>query len=492
VTLPGSGPSGTPAGSTPRGGSLAFGPFQFDLERKRLVRDGLETPLRLRHLDILAVLASRAGQTVTRDEILQTVWPGQVIDDGSLTKAISELRTSLDAADPDRYIVTIKRLGYRFVTPVTRVERRPADVDVQALLAPYRALVDGRAALESLDRERIAQAVAAFEQGAALHRDDPRFHVGLANACVLQFEATRADADPDVALLTRALEHARVACSLDAQYGEAWATLGFVLERTGSPVDAQAALSRATSLERGNWFHSLRLASASWGEARLRAARRTLALMGDATLARVLAATVFVARQALTEAERELDAGLAVIPQRDPEAQPFSTVAIHWLKGLLCLARGAEVDALAAFESELQFESRGHLYARECCANTWYAIGAVHLRRGDSDAAHAAFQETLARVPRHPMARAGMVLLGTSLDADLESGAPESMEGVLARAFLLARSSDVAAAALVGGALSSAPPGNAGWLIPVEPLLGVQHARDAWKDVLVQLRGRAV
>jgi hypothetical protein len=177
----------------------------------------------------------------------------------------------------------------------------------------------------------------------------------------------------------------------------------------------------------------------------------------------------------------------------DFRAQPFSTVAICWLKGLLWLARGAKAEALAAFERELQLESRGHLYARECCANTWYAIGAVHLRRGDSGPARAAFEQTLTRVPRHPLARAAMVLLGKSLDADLESGAPESMEGVLARAVVLGRSGDVdAAAALVGRALSSAPPGNAGWLIPVEPLLGVQHARDAWKDVLVQLRGRAV
>lgn len=40
-------------------------------------------------------------------------------------------------------------------------------------------------------------------------------------------------------------------------------------------------------------------------------------------------------------------------------------------------------------------------------------------------------------------------------------------------------------------ALAAAPHGNAGWLIPIDPLLGVHRAPDAWNDVLLQLRVRA-
>ena len=83
-----------------------------------------------------------------------------------------------------------------------------------------------------------------------------------------------------------------------------------MLDRTGASVDAVAALSRAVSLEPDNWRHHLRLAAVSWGEARLRAARRTLALLPGCPLAHWLAATVHVARQALDEAERELVAGM--------------------------------------------------------------------------------------------------------------------------------------------------------------------------------------
>ena len=77
-----------------------------------------------------------------------------------------------------------------------------------------------------------------------------------------------------------------------------------------------AALSRAVSLEPDNWRHHLRLAAVSWGEARLRAARRTLALLPGCPLAHWLAATVHVARQALDEAERELGEGARPLAAR--------------------------------------------------------------------------------------------------------------------------------------------------------------------------------
>ena len=64
------------------------------------------------------------------------------------------------------------------------------------------------------------------------------------------------------------------------------------------------------SLEPDNWRHHFRLSLVSWGEARLRAARRTLALLPGLPLAHWLAATVHVARQNLDEAERELRAGI--------------------------------------------------------------------------------------------------------------------------------------------------------------------------------------
>jgi tetratricopeptide (TPR) repeat protein len=121
-----------------------------------------------------------------------------------------------------------------------------------------------------------------------------------------------------------------------------------------------------------------------------------------------LAASVFVARDALDRAEREVESGLEVAAAESPEAAPFSVVALHWLKGLLCLARGAADEAMVFFDRELALEPRGHLYSREAAANSWYAKGACCLAHGDREAARAAFGEAVARVPRHPMALAGL------------------------------------------------------------------------------------
>ena len=134
-------------------------------------------------------------------------------------------------------------------------------------------------------RSRSVRARGVFEGVLRSAPDQASAHVGLANACIMQFEMTRADESPDMATLALAAQHAREACRLGQDYGEAWATLGFVLDRTGHHTDALAASRRAVTLEADNWRHHLRLAYVSWGEERLREARRTLALLPGFPLA---------------------------------------------------------------------------------------------------------------------------------------------------------------------------------------------------------------
>ena len=78
-----------------------------------------------------------------------------------------------------------------------------------------------------------------------------------------QFEATRTDPAPDADALRLAAVHAQQACRLDPERAEAWATLGFVLERTGRRDQARAALEKAVALEPDNWRHQVRLALGS-------------------------------------------------------------------------------------------------------------------------------------------------------------------------------------------------------------------------------------
>lgn len=67
------------------------------------------------------------------------------------------------------------------------------------------------------------------------------------------------------------------------------------------------------------------------------------------------------------------------------------------------------------------------------------------------------------------------------------------MDLTLARAALLVAAGNTpGAVSLVAAALDAAPPGNAGWLIPTDPLLGVPRDHDAWRAVLSRLRRRAL
>ena len=475
----------------PAASGYSFGPYRFHTSPRRLLRRGEEVAATLRQLDILHARVSRAGEVVSKDLLISAGWRDLNVSDSSLEKMIFQVRQHLDEADPHRYIRTVARRGYQFVAPVTRVDGNGEDTAV--LLAPHRAWTEGRAALETLERDQVARARATFDQLVAHHSDRAAFHIGLANACAMTFEATRTDAMPDVEALRLAELHAQEACRLDPNLAEAWATLGFVLERTGKRDEARWALDRAVTLEPDNWLHLIRLTAASWGEERLRAARRTFARCPRLPMAHWLVASVYVARDALDQAEREVDAGLVVAAAESKSATRFSAVAFDWLKGLLCLARSATDEALAAFDREIALEARGHVYARECASNAWYARGACLVRTRDRDAARAAFAEAIARAPRHPMAHAGLAILDERHDLSLASNDPApSVDLGFARAAVLASGNDVQGAAeLVSAALRSAPPGNAGWLLPIEPLLYIGRARDAWTPALSALHLRA-
>ena len=163
-------------------------------------------------------------------------------------------------------------------------------------------------------------------------------------------------------------------------------------------------------------------------------------------------------------------------------------MALHWLRGLICLARDEEEAALEAFERELAFEDGGHLYGRECCANTWYAIGALRLRRGDRQAAAAAFREALARVAIHPPARLGLAAsVASEVSAMPSCRIRRRLTEHWTRRRARARRQAFEAARSMT-ALAAAPAGNAGWLMPIEPLLQVSAHPDIWAPALARLR----
>jgi pimeloyl-ACP methyl ester carboxylesterase len=97
-----------------------FGPFHLDVRERRLSRAGGEViPLRLKVFDTLLVLVANAGRLVTKQELLDTVWPETTVEENNLNHNVSVLRKALgEKATGQQYIETVPRVGYRFAAPV--------------------------------------------------------------------------------------------------------------------------------------------------------------------------------------------------------------------------------------------------------------------------------------------------------------------------------------------------------------------------------------
>ena len=94
---------------------LCFGPFTLDLAAAQLRRDGGAVPLRPKAYELLAVLARRPHELVTKDELLDSVWGRRFITEGVIKSCVSELRHALgDDPKAPRWIETVARRGYRF------------------------------------------------------------------------------------------------------------------------------------------------------------------------------------------------------------------------------------------------------------------------------------------------------------------------------------------------------------------------------------------
>jgi predicted ATPase/DNA-binding winged helix-turn-helix (wHTH) protein len=102
-------------------GALSFGPFSLFAVERLLKKGDEPVPLGGRALDILIALAERAGEVVTRKELISTVWPDVTVEEANLRFQIAALRKALgDGRDDARYISNISGRGYCFVAPVTR------------------------------------------------------------------------------------------------------------------------------------------------------------------------------------------------------------------------------------------------------------------------------------------------------------------------------------------------------------------------------------
>jgi len=99
-----------------------FGAFEVDLAAGEVRKSGIRIKLQDRPFQILSVLLEQPGEVVTREELQKRLWPADTFVDfeHGMNTAITKLRQALsDVADNPRYIETLPRRGYRFISPVS-------------------------------------------------------------------------------------------------------------------------------------------------------------------------------------------------------------------------------------------------------------------------------------------------------------------------------------------------------------------------------------
>jgi DNA-binding winged helix-turn-helix (wHTH) protein/tetratricopeptide (TPR) repeat protein len=219
-------------------------------------REGRTTRLAQQPLRILVELFDHAGEVVTREQLVQALWPAGSVDfDNGLNVAVRKLRVALDdVGDAPRYIETLPRVGYRFIA------RRVAEVAAVGAPQPIHrtprivllitlAALGGAVALGWwLGHEAAANTAAAR----------PPRHTPSVRARELYLEglSLRSRRDIDASKITR--ERFEAALREDPDYPQAWAALGetisaAVIRQVLTPADgvpkARAAVERAIALD---------------------------------------------------------------------------------------------------------------------------------------------------------------------------------------------------------------------------------------------------
>src|SRR5712692_1770605 len=119
------------AGDAPRpregGGSrlaavtmLQFEGYTLDIARHSLRAADRTVGLRPKNFELLRYLVENPDRLVTKEELLEAIWPDVVVTEDSLTRCVSEVRQAIGDSK-QTIIVTVPRCGYRFAAPVVRV-----------------------------------------------------------------------------------------------------------------------------------------------------------------------------------------------------------------------------------------------------------------------------------------------------------------------------------------------------------------------------------
>ena len=352
-----------------------LGPWSVDPGLDRLARDGGSVGLEPRAMDLLVCLAERAGETVSKETLLEEVWHGAFVAEGVIPKTLSALRAALgdDAGSPS-FIVTVPRRGYRLIAPV-----RPLATAAE-LSAPVDAAKVENAALSSRvapfarssPRKRWLLALLllllALSAGAGLWWQGARgvqppavAHARLAGPVEkLLLEARHLWSKRSVEsvrrandLLVEAVKEAPASAEVQGWLALSWVTRGNYLGDTAASYEkAWEHVERALALDPRS-----AIAHCAAGALAINRDHDIAGAVSSLSLAVELDPDLLAARQYLAEAlsiaGRDAEA-LAAIDQAI-RVEPLSAV-LHGVRGLLLLRADRPLAALEEFDRVVVLE----------------------------------------------------------------------------------------------------------------------------------------
>ncbi len=212
---------------------VQFGDFRFDLQSHLLTQGSRRLEISPKALEVLAVLVKNAGRVVSKNDLLEIVWPDTSVEESNLAVHIFTLRQVLgERASTAAYIETIPKRGYRFAAQISRDQARE----------PWRI---AEHYLQQQTAQGCRAAGAAYQECIANEPGNVKARAGLANTFLFRFvlgELNRDEAIPRAqALLQEAneidprcadvhLSQSRVLCLSDWQWKRAEEELQWALE----------------------------------------------------------------------------------------------------------------------------------------------------------------------------------------------------------------------------------------------------------------------
>jgi Tol biopolymer transport system component/DNA-binding winged helix-turn-helix (wHTH) protein len=103
--------------------NFRFSDFELDGTKRLLFKEGEIVALNPKTFDLLEMLVARRGEILSKDELLETIWEGQFVEESNLTVHVSTLRKTLgEARGENRFILTIPGKGYKFIGEEIEIE----------------------------------------------------------------------------------------------------------------------------------------------------------------------------------------------------------------------------------------------------------------------------------------------------------------------------------------------------------------------------------